>query len=339
MSYRIFALLYIFLSLPTHLIAADSPRRGIVVSQVPTAEEVALLKSWNVNVVRYPLTWGVASEVDASTAETYRAWLLNSLDTFDVALTRFEAAGIKVILNLHIPPGGFSSRVKASYRVFEASWAQESFMQSWELIAARYLGRTGIAGYDLMNEPAQQKEPTAPLMNWNALAQRTAERVRAIDASTLLYMTPVFGKITRLKGMKPLTVSNVGYTIHFYEPWAYIHQGIPNVKLGTKYPTKNGNRSTINKSLSKLASFKKKHNAPVFVGEFSVARWAPNAATYLKDTTSLFEKYGFDWTYHAFRESHIWDLELGSKYKDSTTARNEASPRLKVLKKYWSKNQ
>ena len=44
-------------------------------------------------------------------------------------------------------------------------------------------------------------------------------------------------------------------------------------------------------------------------GEFSVAVWAPGGAAYLDDLVSIFEEYGWDWTYHAFREWEGWSLE------------------------------
>ncbi len=48
----------------------------------------------------------------------------------------------------------------------------------------------------------------------------------------------------------------------------------------------------------------------MFVGEFSAIRIAPtgSAVRYLEDVTSLFEEFGFDWTYHAYREWQGWSL-------------------------------
>ena len=39
------------------------------------------------------------------------------------------------------------------------------------------------------------------------------------------------------------------------------------------------------------------------------AAWAPGADQYLRDCIALFNEYGWDWTYHAFRESPVWDVE------------------------------
>ena len=58
-----------------------------------------------------------------------------------------------------------------------------------------------------------------------------------------------------------------------------------------------------------MRDFQKKYGARIYVGEFSAAIWAPGAADYLRDCIELFEEYGWDWTYHAFRESPVWDVE------------------------------
>ena len=41
----------------------------------------------------------------------------------------------------------------------------------------------------------------------------------------------------------------------------------------------------------------------------SAIAWAPGADQYLRDCISLFEEYGWDWTYHAFREWGPWSVE------------------------------
>jgi endoglucanase len=318
---------------------AQSVQRGFVVSSDITAADIAILKSWKVNIVRYPLVWGDTQAADNSDATTFNAWLDASLAHFDNVLALFEAQGIKVVLNLHTPPGGFSTRgSRATHRIFTDAAHQETFMAAWEKIAGRYLGRSGIGSYDILNEPAQYSKPTLPLLDWNALAQRTAERIRVIDPTTPIMMGPVYGKLTRLKQMKPLTVSNVYYTVHFYDPWRYVHQGIYGVKLGQKYPTKNDNRDAFIKKLKPLYQFQKKHKTRVLIGEFSVARWAKNSPKYLTDLIAVFQKYKFDWAYHAFREADIWDLERPDD-KNKTERTTKYTSRHKAVLKGLSKNQ
>ena len=61
--------------------------------------------------------------------------------------------------------------------------------------------------------------------------------------------------------------------------------------------------------LKPVRDFQLKHGARIYVGEFSAVAWAPGAEKYLEDCIALFEEYGWDWTYHAFREWKGWSVE------------------------------
>jgi hypothetical protein len=61
--------------------------------------------------------------------------------------------------------------------------------------------------------------------------------------------------------------------------------------------------------LAPVREFQKKHKCRIYVGEFSAVSWAPGAENYLRDCIALFAEYGWDWTYHAFREWGAWSVE------------------------------
>ena len=75
----------------------------------------------------------------------------------------------------------------------------------------------------------------------------------------------------------------------------------------------------------------------IYVGEFSAIRWAPGADNYLRDCIDIFEEYGWDWTYHAYREWDVWSVEHGSDPQDHlpTTAPSE---RKTILLNWFGKN-
>ena len=70
------------------------------------------------------------------------------------------------------------------------------------------------------------------------------------------------------------------------------------------------NKDWLRKAVQPIRDFQLRHRCRIYVGEFSAAAWAPGAENYLRDAISLFEEYGWDWTYHAFRESPIWDVDM-----------------------------
>ena len=92
-----------------------------------------------------------------------------------------------------------------------------------------------------------------------------------------------------------------------------------------------------------VIDFQKKYHVPIFVGEFSVISWAPvqSAVAYLKDLTDVFQKYGWSWTYHAFREYQGWSLEYEDGYmpfKGKFKKAKTETARAKVIKAGLAKN-
>ena len=57
------------------------------------------------------------------------------------------------------------------------------------------------------------------------------------------------------------------------------------------------------------------------------------AEKYLNDLCELFRDYGWDWTYHAFREASFWSVEHeGASFHEMKPAKN--TPRRMVLEKF-----
>ena len=107
---------------------------------------------------------------------------------------------------------------------------------------------------------------------------------------------------------------NTIYTVHCYLPHGYTHQGVHGAKMvgaypGVKHDGRVWNKEMLRRSLEPVVKFQQQYKVPIYVGEFGAARWAPGAEQYLADYIDLFEEYGWDWTYHAFRESPVWDVE------------------------------
>ena len=305
-----------------------------------TAADIDIMRSWKVNVVRYPLVWGDTTKLDASDATTYAAWLSSAMDQLDNQIPIYKAAGIKLIVNLYSPPGGFSRRdSKATHRIFQNAWAQDAFLSAWEKLAARYASNPTVIAFDLLNEPALYGKPSANLLDWNKLAVKAGAIIRAQNKNITIVMSPMYGKTTTVAKLKKLPYKNVVYTIHFYQPWRFVHQKIFN-NTTYKYPDSFWNRRRLESNLKPIINFQKKYKARIYIGEFSVARWAPKASStaYLNDVMFLFDKYKFDWTYHAFREADVWSLEFAED-KNIRTAAMAPTARLKIIKRYLAKNK
>lgn len=128
-----------------------------------------------------------------------------------------------------------------------------------------------------------------------------------------------------------------------YMPGTFTHQLVGNT-FGVKgnmqkvsYPDPVWNKEMLRNVLVPVRTFQKKHNARIFVGEFSAPIWAPGAEKYLADCISLFEEYGWDWTYHAFREWKGWSLEHEGDWPNQIRPSTD-NPRKRVLLREFQKN-
>ena len=142
-------------------------------------------------------------------------------------------------------------------------------------------------------------------------------------------------------------MDNVIYQVHMYVPGQFTHQFVHNAfgEQGSKnfirYPGRTGgemwDKAMLKKSLQPVRDFQLRHNARIYVGEFSAIAWAPGAEKYINDCIEIFEEYGWDWTYHAFREWDGWSAEHSTDPDDKT--RYESTPRMKLLTDYMSRNR
>jgi len=86
--------------------------------------------------------------------------------------------------------------------------------------------------------------------------------------------------------------------------------------------------------------FQQAYNVHIYVGEFSVIRWAPGDSgyQYLRDVIDLFEEYGWDWSYHAFREWDGWSVEHGPDRSDRKPT-DRPTARMKLLLDWFAMNR
>jgi endoglucanase len=130
-----------------------------------------------------------------------------------------------LILNMHVPPGGFQSDGEGG-----ALWTdprnQDRLTALWTAIARRYAAEPAIAGFGLLNEP----EPTAERRQWRELAERLAAAIRSVDANHLLFVErPIaiagnFKDIDADLNLFTIDDPNTVYEFHFYDPSEYAFQ-------------------------------------------------------------------------------------------------------------------
>jgi endoglucanase len=140
--------------------------------------------------------------------------------------------GISLVLNMHVPQGGFQSQGNG-----DALWTnpenQKRFTALWQAIADRYKDDPTIAAFGLLNEPIV----TGDQRQWQNLAQTTANAIRQVDSNHLLMVEGAIGtksapglptnyELPVDQSLFKITDSNTAYEFHYYGPYEYTHQGL-----------------------------------------------------------------------------------------------------------------
>ena len=285
------------------------PLRGTMLpARATTENDIETLHQWGATMARFQIMRNWFMDNDCQDLEEYGRWIDSRLDNLEDVLRWAGACGMKICVDLHSPPGGKRPGDRAMNMFFEEKYA-DAFVETWKRIATRFKGNPAIYGYDLVNEP-HQKTP-APFSYWE-LQRRAAEAVRAIDPDTpIVVESNLSDAPSAFRYLSPLAMDNVIYQVHCYRPGDYTHQGVRGNPVGAVWPdpAKGRDREYLRKALQPVRDFQLRHKARIYVGEFSAASYAPGAENYLRDCIEIFEEYGWDWTYHAFREADVWNVE------------------------------
>ena len=276
-----------------------------------TEDDFAVLASWGATLLRYQMVrdWhGVGTNQDL---EEFDRWLDGKLDHVEgFVLPMARKYGISVALDLHVTPGGRDASHETA--MFHDVHFAEHFLECWRRIARRFRGADGLYGYDLVNEPQQQRAAPSGLDGWN-LQRRAAEAIREIDPdATIIVECNVNCAPDGYRNMSPLDLPDIIYEVHMYIPGDFTHQGIQGMSMAPcRWPdeSRGWNREYLRSVLAPVRQFQLRHGARIYVGEFSAVAWAEGADVWLRDAISLFAEYGWDWTYHAFREWRGWSVE------------------------------
>lgn len=316
--------------------------RGVMLPSHPcTEKDLADLAAWGATLARYQMLVNGEGEAYDRSLDSW----LTRLETDILGWAR--KYGIHLIVDLHTPPGnryrgndvdpnGYG-RPNDFKMLYEEKYARK-FVEVWKVIAQRLKGNEDIIyGYDLCNEPVQRGRPVG--IDSLELQRLAAEAVRKIDPTTpIVIEADDWDNPESFAWLSPLRMDNVIYEFHMYRPHELTHQRVGGDRDSTRpilpypCPKKGWNKAFLRERMQAVVEFQRKHAARILVGEFSCIAWTPGADRYIADAIDLFEEYGWDWTYHAFREWSGWSVEhewTDPKGKPTPSADN---PRLRALR-------
>ena len=352
--------------------------RGFMVSSLQYTDKntIEAVKSWGANVIRLqlnPVSYAV------KLGSTYELQLNSYISILKQRLNEAKTAGIKVIVDLHEAPCLIKGKAPTADDAAKAEFWKDpitkpAFVTFWERVAKElkepYYDDV-VWGYDLFNEPSIGWTRIPP--EWKGIATECVNAIRKYDQDVWVVYEPVV-EINAFPGATPLTDKRVVYSVHFYKPSGFTHQGVLDgihaskdmtreealSKLNIKYPGMAPDIyaipikynycdiDSVKRAMKPFDDFIKKYKVPALIGEFSVVCWAPTdcAVTWLKDVINLFEQKHYSWCYHAFREWQGWSLEQPEGLdafwfsRDKTPASSPTeTQRARVIKAALKKNQ
>ncbi|MFA7172816.1 MAG: cellulase family glycosylhydrolase [Kiritimatiellia bacterium] len=316
--------------------------RGAMTGSKLEEEDIrTFAQDWGGNLLRFQINRNWHASNDNRDLAEYNLWIDSQLDLLERVLPLCRKYGVYVALDLHALPGGrYTDRSMAMF--YEPVYAA-AFIEVWEKIARRCKGNPVIWAYDLVNEPVNSRLIPEGMADFWELQTAAARAIRAIEPDKpIIFEVFMWDSPEGFNYVRPVELPNIIYQAHMYEPGRFTHQGISGNPFDLRYPGvikgREENQATLREYLKPVRDFQLAYNQHIYLGEFSAARWAPGAERYLSDVIEIFEEYGWDWSYHAYREAQCWSLEH-TEDKNKTELAREPTQRLQIIKKWFSQNK
>jgi aryl-phospho-beta-D-glucosidase BglC (GH1 family) len=259
-----------------------------------TEQDAIYIHSLGLNLVRIPINYHLFE--DDMDPGVIREGAFAYLDSVIERCARHQ---IYTIIDFHALPGAQNQHWHSDNPTHVASfWIHKEFqdraLHLWEVIARRYRNRSWVAGYDLINEPA---DPTGERLF--PYYKRLRDGIRKIDPDHILFLegdryAAGFDKFTEVW-------NNVVYTNHDYAAPGF----------GGEYPGNlNGkyyDKDTLERDFLSKSGFMLSHHAPIWVGEFGpVYTGDPQKDEMrykvLKDQLAYYRKYKVSWCIWLYKD-------------------------------------
>jgi hypothetical protein len=211
--------------------------------------DAAFLAQLGLNCVRVPVNYRHL-EADARPFEI----VAGGFRHLDRAIAAGAAHGVYTIVDLHALPGSQNQHWHSDNPTHRALfWEHRQFQDRvvtlWEAIADRYRDEPWVAGYNLMNEPADESRAVV-----GPFYDRLAAAIRAVDSAHILFLDgntystefDCFGE--------PL--DNAVYTLHDYVPAGLGRED--------RYDADAAERKFLERS-----EYARRTGTPLYVGEFA----------------------------------------------------------------------
>jgi endoglucanase len=286
-----------------------------------TEPDAAYIHSLGLNLVRIPINYHLFE--DDMNPGVIKEEAFAYLDSVIEICARHQ---VYTIIDLHALPGSQNQHWHSDNPTHVASfWIHKDFqdraLHLWEVIAERYKNQPWVAGYDLINEPA---DPTREKLF--LYYKRLRDAIRKIDPDHILFLegdryATEFDKFTE-------TWDNVVYTNHDYAMPGFISGGdYPGITRDKYY-----DKDTLEKDFLKKSEFMFSHHVPLWVGEFGPVYTGDTAKDemryqVLKDQLAYYNKYKVSWCIWLYKDMGL----------QAIMHQNENTPYMKLVSKFLAR--
>ena len=187
-------------------------------------------------------------------------------------------------------------------------------MAFWRQVAVHYRRAPSTVAFELLNEPHGSLD--AP--TWNNLFGALLKVVRQSNPTRTVVVGPThWNNLSDLPLLElPPGDRNLLVTFHYYEPFAFTHQGAPwtdqKDKLGVSWGS-DADRARLRDDFAKVAEWSRKHRRPILLGEFGAYDRSGTPIemriAYTEAVAREAARHGFGYSFWQFDSDFIaWDM-------------------------------
>ena len=321
---------------PVPRMESSTRLRGFTTQEINLENLEDMKVRWNANSVRLMMRPNAISRWEK--LPTYQDGWNKILKALPAYLDKARELDMAVILDLHEVPNENSKNYSQDRKARKSDfWNDDGnldmMIDCWRQLVTICQGRKQIIWFDILNEPLDWNDfPDYP-RKWPDWAQKTIDAIRLVDKDRRPIVIEVGpgGLCWGFKNFLLLNGEDIIYSTHNYTPHGYTHQGISSLNntdlaqayLKTEQPwpgvygdNRGGlwDKARIYQELAPMIEFQKKNKVRIYISEFGVARWAPNAERYIRESLEVYEEFGWDWSFHALHENAIWSPDYEPRF-------------------------
>jgi aryl-phospho-beta-D-glucosidase BglC (GH1 family) len=260
------------------------------------ADDIGFLAHSGFNLVRIPVNYRHL-ESDGRPFELIETGFAH----LDRVIAQCAQHGSYAIIDLHALPGAQNHHWHSDNPTHVPQfWTQAQFQDRvvhlWQAIAARYRGNPAVAGYNLINEPADESGAiVGPFYRRLGAAIREVDpdHVHFLDGNTYATDFDCFGE----------PEDNSVYVMHDYVPAGLGRgRGYPGTVDGVRW-----DRDAVRRKFDERAAYARRTGTPLMVGEFgSIYTGRPDLdeqrLQLLTDQLELYREHDVSWSLWTYKD-------------------------------------